>query len=540
MHFKNMALGIICTLFSAVGFAGNESCFIKNGDKIGFFGDSITEAEVYGQITELVFRHFHPDAKVNFVNNGGSGRQLAGTKIADAIKGDPSVVTIMIGMNDAINSAWVRGMPIAPKVAEYKANLVKLVRTLKDEGKVVVIFTPTLTCEDAEMSCFRIEDTRLLLEAMGKACKEVAVEESVNCVPIQSEFENYQDSLSRFSQLRPDGVHPCARGHYQIARSLWTHLNLAGSLKGARAISDGQQELDVDLSLVSNILPPDSDSLEFTITTPKPSPAKLTWSLGQARGTESLNLTGKDNWTLKLTKDLLPQTDGKAVSIVIDIESRGNRKIFIVDVFHKMVLHGKDGMASGILTDANGTPLCSYLFKKDGKGLIFEATVKKQELFQSNDSQWPWGKGDAVTLYLDTRKKSSLGGLGFDGGVFQVWFKPQDKPYFSPGFHPWSGKHMANIATTFGTRHADNYKVGVLLAGYANLYDRFDVSDRDFIGFDLSVITAKAVGKQTWHNLRKTDRRIFIYPGAFALVDLNGKLKSDSVLTASVFPDNLK
>ena len=37
-----------------------------------------------------------------------------------------------------------------------------------------------------------------------------------------------------------------------------------------------------------------------------------------------------------------------------------------------------------------------------------------------------------LTLYLDVRKGASLGGLGFDGGVYQVWFKPQDKPMFSP------------------------------------------------------------------------------------------------------------
>ncbi|OGV54045.1 MAG: hypothetical protein A2X45_06620 [Lentisphaerae bacterium GWF2_50_93] len=540
MRFRAVALGVAISILSSASFAGGSGCFIKDGDKVGFFGDSITEAKVYGQITELVFRHFHPDAKVSFVNNGGGGRQLAGTKIDDVIKGDPNVVTIMMGMNDAINASWVRGMPLEPKIAEYKANLVKLVRDLKGKGKEVVIFTPTLTGEDAEMSCFRIEGTRLLLEAMGKACEEVAKEESVHCVPVQSEFENYQDSLPRFAQLRPDGVHPCARGQYQIARSLWTHLNLAGPLEGARAVSPAPKILDVNISLVSNMIPADADSLAFSITTPKPTAAKLTWSLGQARGSESLNLTGKDAWTLKLPKDSLPQADGKAVSLVMDIESQGARQIFIVDVFRKMVLHGKDGTASGTIADANGAQLCSYLFKKEDKGLIFEASVKKKEIVQSTNAQWPWGNGDALTLYMDLRKGASLGGLGFDGDVYQVWFKPQNKPYFSPGFHPWSGKHMMNIANSFGEKTADGYKVGVQLSGYANLHDRFDMSDRDFIGFDLSVITAEAAGKQNWFNLQKTDRQNFIYPGVMALIDINGKLKADSIFTASVFPDIIK
>ncbi|MFA6294236.1 MAG: GDSL-type esterase/lipase family protein, partial [Victivallales bacterium] len=419
-----VGLGIANAVLSSAAFAGEGSCFIKDGDKIGFFGDSITDAKTFGQITELVFRHFHPDAKVSFINNGRSGMQLAGVKIEDVIKGDPNVVTIMMGMNDAINASWVRGMPIEPKAAEYKANLVKLVRGLKEKGKVVVIFTPTLTEESADSSCFRIEGTSLLMEAMGKACEEVAKEESVYCIPVQSEFESYQDSLPRFAQLRQDGVHPCARGHYQIARSVWNHMNLAGPIKGDRAISAAPKSSDVKVSLVSNIIPTDADSLEFSIVTPKPAAVKLTWSLGQARGSETLNLTGKDSWTLKLPKDSLPQADGKAASIIMDLESQGARQIFVADVFRRIVIHGKNGVASGSIPDAKGEQLCNYTFKKEGKSLIFEASVKKKEIFQNNDSQWPWGS-DGMTLYLDLRKGSSLGGLGFDGNVYQVWFKPQ-------------------------------------------------------------------------------------------------------------------
>ncbi len=538
MRFAATALGVALSLFCSAAIAAESGCFIKDGDRVGFFGDSITEASVYGQITELVFRHFHPDAKVSFINNGGGGRQLAGTGIDVAIKGDPNVVTIMMGMNDAMNAAWVRGMPIEPKVAEYKANLVKMVRGLKERGKEVVIFTPTLTDESAEMSCFRIEGTRLLLEAMGEACEAVAKEESVHCVPVQSEFESYQDSLPRFAQLRPDGVHPCARGHYQIARSLWTHLNLAGSLEGPRAISPAQPAPDVTLSLISNIIPADSDSLEFTIATPKPAPARLTWSLGQARGAESLNLTGKDVWTLKLPKLSLPQADGKAVTLVMDVEIQGARQLFIVDVFRKMVIHGKDGVASGTIADPKGNPLCSYSFQKEGKGLLFSASVKKKELVPSTSEQWPWGNGDGLTLYLDLRKASSLGGLGFDGNVYQVWFKPQDKPSFSPGFHPWSGKHMANLATVYGQKTADGYSVALRLAGYSNLHDPLDLSGSDFFGFDLTLIDADAPGRQTWMGVQKSDRQVHIYPGALVLIDIGGKLKNDSTFTASVFPDN--
>jgi lysophospholipase L1-like esterase len=134
-----MVVGIALTVLSFRALAEDGRCFIKDGDRVGFFGDSITEAKVYGQITERVFRHFHPGAKVNFVNNGHSGLQLAGTGVETVIQGDPNVVTIMIGMNDVINGSWVRGMPVEPLVAQYKTRLIKLVRDLKERGKQVVI-----------------------------------------------------------------------------------------------------------------------------------------------------------------------------------------------------------------------------------------------------------------------------------------------------------------------------------------------------------------------------------------------------------------
>ncbi len=540
MRFAPVAASMTAAFVTAAALAADGSCFIKAGDRVGFFGDSITDAGAYVRLTELVFMHFHPDADVGFINNGHSGLTLAGTKIDRVVAGEPTVVAIMIGMNDAINSAWVRGMPVEPAVARYKASLVNLVRELKAKDIAVVILTPTLTDETCAATCFRTEGTRLLLTAMGVACEEVAGEESVVCVPVQSEFERYEETLHRFASLRPDGVHPCARGHYQIARSLWAHLNLAGTLDGTRRLSPVPVLADVTINLATNIRAVDSNVLEFAIETAAPAPAKVTWSLGQLRGAEELNLTGKDTWLLKLPEGALPQADGKSATLVLDVESQGGRSVFVVDVFRKRVIHGKDGEAAAVITDEQGTALCTYRFRKEGRALVFEAEVKKGELFQGSEDQWPWGNGDALTLYLDLGDGAKLGGLGFDGDVYQVWFKPQDKPFFSPGFHPWSGKHMTNVATAYGERLHDGYKVGLQLAGYRNIRERFDISDRDFIGFDLSLIYAEALGKRKWLNVQESDRRNFLFPGTFMLVDLYGKLTDDSAYSVSVFPDKLR
>jgi hypothetical protein len=202
-----------------------------------------------------------------------------------------------------------------------------------------------------------------------------------------------------------------------------------------------------------------------------------------------------------------------------------------------MVVHGTNGSAAGTISDGKGGQLCSYSFKKEDKGLVFEAAVNRKDLVFSTNNQWPWGNGDALTLYLDLRDKAHLGGLGFDGNVYQIWFRPEEKPYFSPGFHPWSGKHMASIATPYGEQTADGYKVGLKIAGFFNIHEPVDLSDRDFLGFDLSVFYPEPDGKQTSIGEQTPDRRNFIFPGAFAMVDLNNTLTGDSTFTASVFPD---
>lgn len=536
MRFQPLSPATVLLLLLSPLVAEEGGCFVADGDRVGFFGDSITEAKVYGQVTEQVFRHFHPGAKVSFINNGHSGLQLAGTTLDTVIAGDPTVVVIMIGMNDAINASWVRGMPIAPAVEAYRAKLITLVQGLKERGKQVILLTPTLTDESAAISCFRIAGTRRLLRAFGSACQAVATAESIACIDLQDEFERYEESLPGGAQLRPDGVHPCARGHYQIARTLWTRLRFSSALSGSRVLTKVTPDLDVDLALGANLLATDSTALDCTITTSTPGPATITWSTGSLRGSERVTLAATTTWKLKLPAQAWPQASGKSSSLVVDIAGRDAHKTFVLDVFRKPVIHGAHGEAAGVIADG-GVQRGSYRFRKEGKDLRFDATVRKPAIFHSDADQYPWGSGDALTLYLDLRPAATLGGLGFDGSVYQVWFKPQETPSFSPGFLPSSGMHMANIAAAYGERTADGYSVGLRLSGYVNIKERFDMADRDCIGVDLSLVYAAALGKQAWLNLHTADRQNFLFPGTFALIDLYGKVQGDSIISASVFPD---
>ncbi|MHC4885186.1 MAG: GDSL-type esterase/lipase family protein [Planctomycetota bacterium] len=530
-------LSIVFSL--GIGFGADATSFIKDGDRVAFFGDSITAHGVYTKLVERVFRHCHPEAKVSFTNNGQAGRMLGATKFEKVIKGDPTVVTIMIGMNDAIIGKWRRGIPIGPAADAYRTQLTALVRRLKDQKRSVVLMSPTLTEYTASHTTFRLAGTRRLLRAFGAVCREVAAAERTVFIPVQEEFEAYEESLPSAAVLRPDGVHPIARGQYRIAQSLWEHLALSAPLGEARGSVAKHMPAEVELSLKERNRPVGATAFAFTLAGKTGSRVDLRWSLGEVRGSSNVKLDGPTAWNLTLPKEGLPEANGSSGRLVVEARSEGRTKLFIVDLFRKAVLHGKDGTAAGEVKDGKGKVVSTYRFSRRKKAIIFEAELLKTKFFHSEGSLWPWGRGDALTVFLDLRSEDRLGALGYDGDVFQLWFKPRTEPFFDPGFIPWSGRAVANLASPWGGRTEKGIKLGISLSGSLNLKERVSYGRCSLIGADLTVIRAAALGQQSWIGIQKTDRHNFMYPGSFMLVDLDNTWKGDSVLTASVYPDRL-
>ncbi|MGE9289366.1 MAG: SGNH/GDSL hydrolase family protein, partial [Puniceicoccales bacterium] len=418
MLLKTLCIALLLAAFPQFSPADEPTCFLQDGDRVAFFGDSITAHKVYGDLVERIFRQAHPEAEVEFINNGNSGLQLAATKLDRVLKGDPNVITIMIGMNDAINSEWVAGDPLGPKVASYKSSLTALVRSLKEQGKVVVLLSPTLTEETVSLSTFRLEGTRELLSLMGQAVEEVAQEESVYFVPVQAEFEAYANTLPRYAVLRPDGVHPNARGQYQIARSLWTHLQLTAPMGKQRGMADNLPNPWIALAPTSSLSFSDSEALTLELTTPEPGMADLTWSCGEESGSTSIELTGSNIWTLPLSESEIPAVPGSSTTAIIELKRGSSRAVFLVDFFRKTIVHAENGVATIDVSSDEGDTIATSRISREGKGLRFETSVFKDELIQGERGQSPWGKGDAVTLFLDLREPSLLGGLGYDGDVY--------------------------------------------------------------------------------------------------------------------------
>ncbi|HSU61708.1 MAG TPA: SGNH/GDSL hydrolase family protein [Bryobacteraceae bacterium] len=107
-------IGILCGLL-ALSFcafsAGNFS--LKNGDRVVFYGDSITDQRLYTVITETYVATRYPDLDVSFVHSGWGGDKVSGggggpvdlRLQRDVVAYKPTVMTIMLGMNDGLYRA---------------------------------------------------------------------------------------------------------------------------------------------------------------------------------------------------------------------------------------------------------------------------------------------------------------------------------------------------------------------------------------------------------------------------------------------------
>src|SRR5215510_12794350 len=97
-------------LFALFCLTAAAQCFyLKEGDTVVFYGDSITDQRLYTTFTETYVLTRFPKLKVTFVHSGWGGDRVTGggggpidlRLKRDVFAYNPTVMTIMLGMNDA-------------------------------------------------------------------------------------------------------------------------------------------------------------------------------------------------------------------------------------------------------------------------------------------------------------------------------------------------------------------------------------------------------------------------------------------------------
>ncbi len=227
--------------------------FLKNGDRVVLFGDSITHGGFYGEYLELFFATRHPDLDVRFSNSGWSGASLEQGlwSVADDVAAKkPTVVTVMFGMNDVDRYAWPR-VGDTPALAERRAaalaafdsRMDELARRIRAEAgnPEIVYFTPTpydQTCIDGGAPSPLVCDDGLA--ELARRIRARAAREGARCVDLHAallavnaamQSSDPEASILRRAPGAPfDRVHPGPAGHVVILHEILKAFGEAGAV----------------------------------------------------------------------------------------------------------------------------------------------------------------------------------------------------------------------------------------------------------------------------------------------------------------------
>lgn len=226
---RGTALGVltvICGLVPAL-HAGEPA--LKQGERIVFLGDSITQAGVgeKGYVT-LVARQLqekYPDLKAEVIGAGISGNRVPDLEKRldrDVLSKKPTLVVIYIGINDVWHSIRDRGT----SKEDFDAGLRNIIGQIQKGGARVILCTPTVIGEKVRA------ENPLKLDAMldeyAVISRKVAKDTGSHLLDLRQAFQNYLKENNAEDQeknvLTTDGVHLNDAGNAFVAAQVMVAL----------------------------------------------------------------------------------------------------------------------------------------------------------------------------------------------------------------------------------------------------------------------------------------------------------------------------
>ncbi len=139
---------LLVLFLAAVPWAGSQQMALRDGDRVAFYGDSITAQRFYARFIEDFFLTRYPELHIVFWNSGVPGDTVNGGYTGDAptrLKRDlfphhPTLVTVMLGMNDGYY------MPFDQRYLDiYKDGYRKLLASIQTNlpGVRITLISPT-------------------------------------------------------------------------------------------------------------------------------------------------------------------------------------------------------------------------------------------------------------------------------------------------------------------------------------------------------------------------------------------------------------
>jgi lysophospholipase L1-like esterase len=202
---------------------------IKDGDRIVFYGDSITDQRLYTTFVETYIVTRFPSMNVTFVHSGWGGDRVTGGgggRIDHRLERDvfpykPSVVTVMLGMNDASYR------PFDQKIFDvYAKGYEHLIESLKSNvpGVRITLIQPSPFDDVTRKPNFE-GGYNQVLNRYGEFVKRLAEKEGAGVADLNTSVvaalkKGMEIDSTRAQDLIKDRVHPGPAGQLLMAEAL--------------------------------------------------------------------------------------------------------------------------------------------------------------------------------------------------------------------------------------------------------------------------------------------------------------------------------
>jgi lysophospholipase L1-like esterase len=235
---------------------------LRDGDRVVFYGDSITQEGGYARFVEEYVRTRFPRWDVRFYNAGVGGDTVRGGWAGaadvrlqrDVIALKPNVITVMLGMNDGGYRPF-DPQTLAAFAEGYRALVAKLKQALPEARLTFIRSSPFDDVSRPPQFAPGYDDS---LRRLGCYVTTLGAKEKATVVDFRDPLNAgvaavFPDSPDLARQLIPDRVHPGPAGHLVMGATLLRAWNAPALVSRVEIDAAGARVVAAERSEVSGL-----------------------------------------------------------------------------------------------------------------------------------------------------------------------------------------------------------------------------------------------------------------------------------------------
>jgi lysophospholipase L1-like esterase len=258
MALLRFLLLLVCSLAALA----ESDFFLKDGDRVVFYGDSITDQRLYTTFTESFVVTRFPGRKIEFIHSGWGGDRVTGGSGGpidvrlqrDVIAYRPTVVTIMLGMNDGRYRAFDE--EIFRTYVNGYAQMVDVIQAALPHARLTLIRPSPY--DDVTREPGFPGGYNAVLVRYGQYLKELAAKKGAGLADLNTAvvaaLEKAKAADPKTAQrIVPDRVHPGPGGHLLMAGELLKAWNAPSIVSAVEIDAAGKRVVRADSTFIDQL-----------------------------------------------------------------------------------------------------------------------------------------------------------------------------------------------------------------------------------------------------------------------------------------------